>query len=92
MKAFFAFIKKSLSEDNGNPSTTRLNTFYLFIQWVPVITFGFYHVLTHNPELVLAYLTIMTTGIFGILGLKVWQKGKEAPTPESTGGSNETAS
>jgi hypothetical protein len=77
MKKLFEFIKQSLSENNGRPSSTRLNVFYSFVQWAPAITFGFIWCLIYHPELVLAYLAILTTGVFGILGLKVHQKGKE---------------
>jgi len=74
MKELIAFIKQSMSEDNGRASSTRLNVFYSFIQWVPAITFGFIWCVVSRPELIIPYLSVLAALVGGILGIKVWQK------------------
>jgi len=77
----FRFLRLALSEDNGNPSSTRLNVFIALIQWSIAITFGFFWVVIIEPELVLGYLGILAALTAGLLGIKAWQKGKEKSTP-----------
>ena len=72
-----SFLGKALSEDNGNPSSTRLNVFISLTQWALGITFGFVWVVIYHPDLTIAYLSILATLTAGLLGLKVFQKGKE---------------
>ena len=73
----FEFLKKALSEDNGNPSSTRVNVFFSNTQWSLAITFGFIWVVIVKPELIISYLGVMAALVAGLLGLKVWQKDKE---------------
>lgn len=73
----FEFLKKALSEDNGNPSSTRVNVFFSNTQWSLAITFGFIWVTVYKPELIISYLGVMAALVAGLLGLKVWQKDKE---------------
>lgn len=76
----FEFLKKALSEDNGNPSSTRVNVFFSNTQWSIAITFGFIWVTIYKPELIISYLGVMAALVAGLLGLKVWQKDKEQST------------
>jgi hypothetical protein len=73
----FEFLKKALSEDNGNPSSTRVNVFFSNTQWSMAITFGFIWVAIYHPDLIISYLGVMATLVAGTLALKVWQKDKE---------------
>lgn len=88
---FFEFIQKALSEDNGNPSSTRLNVFFAVLQWAPAVTAGFIIVLLSYPDFILTYLTALLGGLLGLLGLKVYQKGKESDvrSADINGGSSE---
>jgi len=79
---FFEFIQKALSEDNGNPSSIRLMSFIGFMQWSIAITVGFVVVLIYQKDLIIPYLYTVAAMTAGILGIKVWQKGKEAGSPQ----------
>lgn len=80
---FFEFIRKALSEDNGNPSSMRLNSFLVVFQFSVVMSFGFVWVIIYHPDLVLAYAGLLLSAVLGVLGIKTWQKGKENPEPAS---------
>ena len=79
MKELISFIKKSLSEDNGNPSSMRTMVLFSHVQWTVAITFGFIVVLFTYQGLILAYLGIIAGLVAGLLGLKGWQKTNEKP-------------
>lgn len=68
------FLKKALSDDQGNPSSIRINIFIGFIQWSIAITVGFIWVLRWYPYLVLGYLSVLASLVAGLVGLKVYQK------------------
>lgn len=71
------FIKKALSETDMTPSSLRVMSFLGFVQWSILISFGFIWVLVFYPYLVTGYLTILSGLLATVLGLKVWQRGKE---------------
>ena len=73
----FEFIRKALSEDNGNPSSSRFNTFFALLQWSPAITIGFFVVLIHYENLILPYLQTLSALTAAILGIGVWRKTTE---------------
>jgi cytoskeletal protein RodZ len=74
---FWEFIRKALSEDDQSPSALRLFSAWLVFVFVLVLAFGFIWVLLYHEDLILLYATILTSAIAGVLGIKVWQKGKE---------------
>ena len=74
---FPTFIRKALSEDNGNPSSMRLNVSTTIWQWAAVISFGFVWCCIYHPEFILAYLASILAGLLGLLGIKAYQKNKE---------------
>jgi hypothetical protein len=77
-KNFFVAVNDDQKpEDNGNPSSTRVNVFFSNTQWSLAITFGFIWVTVYKPELIISYLGVMAALVAGLLGLKVWQKDKE---------------
>lgn len=41
------------------------------------MTFGFIYIVIQKPDLVIAYLGVLASLVGGLVGLKVWQKGKE---------------
>jgi hypothetical protein len=75
----FEFIKKSLSEDNGKPSSMRMMVFFSHFQWTLSITFGFIVVLFSYPAIIIEYLIVIAGLVAGLLGLKKWQKADEKP-------------
>lgn len=73
------FIRKALSEDNGNPSSMRTMVFAVTVQFSAVLVFGFVYIIIDgkHPELILPYATLLIGEILGALGIKAWQKDKE---------------
>lgn len=84
MKSILTFIAKALQEDNGNPSSLRLNNYQMVTLFTLAMTFGFIWTVLHHPDLVLGYLTVLASLIAAATGLKVFQKGKEQKVDEST--------
>ena len=76
---FIEFLRKTFSDDNGNPSMIRMLSAIGFLQWSIVITVGFIWVLRWYPYLVLGYLITLSALVGGIIGLKVVQKKLEKP-------------
>ena len=74
---FLEFLRRALSEDNGSPSFTRLQVFLTTSVLVPPVSAGFLWVCYKHPELIIPYLMAIVGLIPVLLGLKVWQKGKE---------------
>ena len=74
---FFAWLGKGLSEDNGNPSTIRIVVFYASLLWVTAIFIGILVTVFYYRELWLAVLGMILGGLFSLLGVKAYQKGKE---------------
>ena len=79
----WVYLGKANSEDNGHPSSTRLNVFFALSQWSLVISFGFILVVLFYGSLILAYLGILAGLVAGLLGLKILQKPKEELTNET---------
>jgi len=77
MEKIKEFLTKALSENDLSPSSIRLMSFLGFIQWSILISFGYVWVLIFYPYLVTSYLTVLAGLITAIIGLKVWQRGKE---------------
>jgi high-affinity K+ transport system ATPase subunit B len=77
LSKFFAWIGKAQSEDNGHPSTMRMNIFNLAFQWVLVISFVMIWSCIWYPQYILALVPMLIGGIMAALGIKGWQKGKE---------------
>lgn len=84
LSKLFVFLGKANSEDNGNPSSTRVNVFIALTQWSAALTFGFIYTVICYQSLILAYAGILSGLAAGILGLKVAQKGKEADALDPT--------
>ena len=73
----FTFIKGMLSEDNGTPSSMRVNTTYIIIGLVTSIIFGFIWVVIFWHDLIIAYLGISAGLVTTALGWKNAQKKNE---------------
>lgn len=71
------FLRKMMSEDNGNPSSARFFNFYAVIILIPCIAFVLIYVTLNYRDLITATLDAVLLFITSIFGLKVWQKGKE---------------
>ena len=82
LSKLFTFLGKGLSEDNGNPSQLRLTTFLTFSILIPVIAFGFIWTTLKWENLVILYLTTLLGFLGSLIGMKVWQKGKEENEPK----------
>jgi hypothetical protein len=82
----FSYIGKANSEDNGQPSATRLNVFIANTLFSASLAFGFIYTVICYKELVVVYAGILSGLVAGLLSIKVWQKGKETDKPESTNG------
>jgi uncharacterized membrane protein len=78
---FFKFLKGALSETPTEPSSMRVNVFYIVMALVTVIAIGFLITVIFYKELTIAYLGIITGLVVTALGEKVWQRGKENQTP-----------
>ena len=74
---FFEFIQKALSEDNGNPSSTRLNLFIAIILLIPAVTFTLVYVVITKENLIMSVLTSVLAFLAALYGMKQWGKGKE---------------
>jgi hypothetical protein len=77
-----AFIQEMLSESSGNPSSIRFGVIFMAVAFVLVIAWGFVYTVLYYKELVITYLLIIITAVEGAFGIKVWQKGKEAPAED----------
>lgn len=71
------FIKKALSEGDESPSSIRVFAGWAIFFFVLALTFGFVYIVITDKSLVIAYAGILSALISTILGMKVWQKGKE---------------
>lgn len=78
---FFEFIQKALSEDNGNPSSSRLNLFIAIIFLIPAVTFTLVYVVITAKDLVTSVLTAVLAFLAALYGLKQYGKGKEQEVP-----------
>jgi hypothetical protein len=73
----FKFIKGALSEDNGNPSSMRINSTYAIIGIITSIIFGFIWVVIFWHDLILGYLAISAGLVTTAFGWKNAQKKNE---------------
>jgi hypothetical protein len=71
------FIKKALSEKNGQPSSIRVFNGWALFWFVLIISFGFVFVVIAYEGLIIAYLGVIAGVVVAVLGLKVGQKWKE---------------
>ena len=71
------FLQRALSEDNGNPSSMRINATWTIFLLILVIAFGFMWVVLKYEEVIIAYLAIISSLVSGVLGIKAYQKTKE---------------
>jgi len=69
----FNFIGRAFSEDNGNPSSTRMLTAFVVVSIISV--WGYVSIIKGE---IAPLPTEAVVAIVGALGAKVWQKGKEA--------------
>lgn len=81
LSKLFTFLGKMMSEDNGNPSNIRFINTYTFIVLIAVIAFGFVWTVLKWENLIILYLTAVIGFLSALLGMKVWQKGKEENEP-----------
>lgn len=77
LSKLFAFLGKALSEDNKNPSSTRIQNFVVIIILIPCIAFTLVYVTLKYESLIIAVLTAILGFVTAAMGIKVWQKGKE---------------
>ena len=73
----FEFLRKSLSEDNGNPSSIRVNIFISLVAFVGSYVSITYTICVYHPELLAMLLETTAVSIGGIIGLKILSKTKE---------------
>jgi hypothetical protein len=71
------FLEKALSEKDGTPSSIRLNIFIVVAALIPCIAFSLIWVTIFHPDLITATLEAVLLFVATVLGIKVWQKGKE---------------
>lgn len=74
---FFEFIQKALSEDNTNPSSTRLNLFIAILFLIPAVTFTLVYVTITQKDLIFSVLSAVLAFLAALFGLKQYGKGKE---------------
>jgi hypothetical protein len=83
------FTQRGLSEDNGNPSSIRVNTGFTIWILVPCVAFTLIYTVLNYQSLVTYVLDAVLFFIAGLFGIKVWQKTKETkvdiPQPAITG-------
>lgn len=75
------FFTKAHSEDNGNPSSSRLNNTYALVVFVTMIAWGYWMVVKFYSPMIPEYLVSLVTLVGGILGISVWRKKNEAKVP-----------
>lgn len=75
------FLQRALSEDSGNPSSTRLNLFLAVIALVPAVTFTLVYVVLTQKDLIVSTLASVLAFLASLYGMKQWGKGKEADVP-----------
>lgn len=80
LSKLFIFLGKALSEDNKNPSSTRIQNFVVVLILIPCIAFTMIYVTIKYESLIVAVLTAILGFITAAMGIKVWQKGKENST------------
>ena len=76
----WVYFGKANSEDNGGPSSMRINIFITVICFVPAITFGFIYSVINYKDIILLFAGLIMTTILLALGLKKWQKNDEELT------------
>jgi hypothetical protein len=74
---FIEFITRALSEADGHPSSIRVFGAWAIFFFVIALSFGFIYIVFTDKNLVIAFAGILSALISTILGMKVWQKGKE---------------
>lgn len=75
--AFWEYLKRTNSEDNGNPSHMRFMTFVVVMLFAVAMTWGFFVVMAYYENLILQYAGILLIVILGALKLKQSQKKDE---------------
>ena len=77
MKKFFEFLRKANSEDNGNPSSSRINTFISLLSFLGVyIGTGICICVWHSEMIPMLFEGTMLS-IGGVIGLRIIAKTKE---------------
>ena len=79
---FFTFLGKANSE-NGQPSNMRVIVMYSAFLFSTVLTFALAYVCFKYPDLILGLAAIVSGLFTSIIGLKAYQKGKEATASEA---------
>ena len=77
LSKLLTFLGKALSEDNQNPSSTRIQNFVVIMVLIPCIAFTLVYVTVKYESLIVAVLTAILGFVTAAMGIKVWQKGKE---------------
>ena len=77
LSKLFTFLGKGLSEDNGNPSSTRINLSVAIWILIPCVAFALIYTVIFYQSLLTYVLDAILVFISGLYGLKVVQKGKE---------------
>lgn len=77
----FKYLGKANSEDNGNPSNTRVIIFYSFFLIIPCVAFSLLYVTIEikTETLILGALGLVLSFLAGLLGIKRSQKKDEKP-------------
>ncbi len=83
LSKLFTFLGKALSEDNGNPSSTRVNLSYAIWILIPCVAFTLIYTVIAYQNLLTYVLDAILVFISGLYGLKVVHKGKEQNTSEN---------
>lgn len=76
---FWKFLQSGLSEDNGNPSSRRINVFFASILFSIGVLIGYITVLLYYPLLIMEYTIALLTWMTAALGIGVIAKTKEQP-------------
>ena len=79
---FFEWLGKALSEDNGNPSSMRLNVIYAVIILIPCVAFALIYTVIYYKDLLTYVLDAVLLFVGGLFGVKVWQKKNETDTDD----------
>jgi len=80
--SLFEFIRKANSEDNGNPSSMRVNTMWMVFWFVLVLSFGFVVAVFKYEGIIISFAVLLVGAVLGALGIKKSQKGKEKSSNE----------
>lgn len=77
------FLRKSLSEANGVPSSKRLSTAFTMICFVPAVTYSLVYTTINNPQFAEIMVIAVLSCICGVLGISAYGKKFEAPKADA---------